>query len=116
MKATRKTIPTLIQKRESFENGSGTMRGQKWPLRSEIQALLSRDTTSQLNEEEKTRLRIDFEQNVIQYIVLSYDTPIAWVTEDGWTYRVQQKFSQTTSKHQGLLYLLDVPPPPVSLP
>lgn len=42
----------------------------------------------------------------IAYIVRSYLTPIAWVLEDGTVYRVSQKFSVTTSKHQGTLYLL----------
>jgi len=35
----------------------------------------------------------------IDYTVLSYGTPIAWHTADGW-YIVGQKFSQTTSRHQ----------------
>ena len=34
----------------------------------------------------------------VDYIVYSYDTPIAWHTLDGW-YIVEQKFSVTTSKH-----------------
>ena len=35
----------------------------------------------------------------VDYTVLSYGTPIAWHTADGW-YIVGQKFSQTTSRHQ----------------
>lgn len=42
----------------------------------------------------------------IRYVVESYATPIAWVTEDGRVHKVAQKFSVTTSKHQGQLYLL----------
>ena len=42
----------------------------------------------------------------IVYIVWSYATPIAWVTRDGEVYRVKGRFSPTTSKHQGTLYLL----------
>lgn len=41
----------------------------------------------------------------IDYIVWSYATPIAWHTANGW-HRVSQKFSVTTSKHQGNLYLI----------
>lgn len=43
----------------------------------------------------------------ILYVVWSYSTPIAWWTGTvrGW-YAVQQKFSVTTSKHQGLLFLI----------
>lgn len=42
----------------------------------------------------------------IRYSVYSYETPIAWVNSDGVAYRVRQKFSLTTSKHQSKLYLL----------
>jgi hypothetical protein len=42
----------------------------------------------------------------IVYVVFSYATPIAWVKADGETYKVKQKFSMTTSQHQGKLYLL----------
>lgn len=34
----------------------------------------------------------------VDYIVYSYDTPIAWHSSNGW-YVVAQKFSVTTSKH-----------------
>jgi hypothetical protein len=40
------------------------------------------------------------------YVVWSYATPIAWVRSDGEVYRVSQRFSPTTSKHQGMLYML----------
>jgi hypothetical protein len=42
----------------------------------------------------------------IIYAVFSYATPIAWVTLDDRVHRVSQKFSVTTSKHQGKTYLL----------
>ena len=42
----------------------------------------------------------------IVYVVVSYSTPIAWVTRSGRVHRVAQKFSVTTTKHQGRLYLL----------
>jgi hypothetical protein len=38
----------------------------------------------------------------IDYVVLSYRTPIAWHSAEGW-YVVAQKFSVTTSKHQNLV-------------
>jgi hypothetical protein len=52
-----------------------------------------------LDEEEFAK----FKQNEtsVNYIVYSYDTPIAWHSSEGW-YVVGQKFSQTTSKHQNL--------------
>lgn len=42
----------------------------------------------------------------ITYIVWSYATPIAWVTETGAVHVVAQRFSVTTSAHQSKLYLL----------
>ena len=58
-----------------------------------------------LNDKERARLHAD--ANNIVYCVHSYATPIAWVTKDGTVYRVQQRFSTTTSKHQGLLWMLN---------
>lgn len=43
----------------------------------------------------------------IRYVVWSYATPIAWWCEDKGWHKVAQKFSVTTSKHQGVLYLAD---------
>jgi hypothetical protein len=43
----------------------------------------------------------------ITYVVWSYATPIAWVTDDSRIHKVAQRFSVTTSKHQGKLYLLE---------
>lgn len=42
----------------------------------------------------------------ILYVVWSYATPIAWCTLSGRWHKVAQKFSSTTSKHQGNLYLI----------
>lgn len=106
MKATRKTIPTLIEKRETFSNTGGTVRGIKSPTPTFIDSILSEKTKSQLSEDEKSRLRIDWDTSGIKYIVMSYDTPIAWENEYGFIHKVSQKFSMTTSHHQGLLYLL----------
>lgn len=42
----------------------------------------------------------------ITYVVVSYNTPIAWyVPGKGW-HVVAQKFSRTTTKHQSNLYLV----------
>lgn len=40
------------------------------------------------------------------YWIYSYSTVIAWHDADGW-HRNPRKYSVTTSKHQGKLYLLD---------
>jgi len=47
----------------------------------------------------------DYEQwmsnrEMVEYVVFSYGTPIAWRCWDGW-YIVGQRFSVTTSHHQG---------------
>ncbi len=44
--------------------------------------------------------RFEADRDRITYIVRSYLTPIAWVTEDGTVHNVAQKFSVTTSRHQ----------------
>jgi len=38
----------------------------------------------------------------IAYTVISYQTPIAWVTSDGQIYIPDESYSVTTSHHQGL--------------
>lgn len=40
------------------------------------------------------------------YVVWSYATPIAWIDNVGRAHRVPEKFSVSTSKHQGKLYTL----------
>ena len=56
-----------------------------------------------LNEYERELYKSDD----VAYTVMSYETPIAWVNRDGSVHRVDQKWSRTTSKHQGLLCPLD---------
>lgn len=61
-----------------------------------------------LSGEERDAWMMD--RTSVTYVVWSYDTPIAWdtISADGstHTHTVQQKFSTTTSRHQGTLYLL----------
>lgn len=54
-----------------------------------------------LNNEEEIALRA----KPLKYVVWSYGTPIAWEYTDGTVHIVRQKFSLTTTKHQGQLYL-----------
>lgn len=60
--------------------------------------------SGRLSGEDFDRFRED--APTIDYIVWSYATPIAWVTRAGTVYRVKQRFSLTTTKHQGMLYTL----------
>lgn len=66
---------------------------------------VSRYDLGWLNSDEANRFMIDHLAG-ISYVVWSYDTPIAWVRDDGTVYRVSQKFSATTSRHQSKLYML----------
>lgn len=50
--------------------------------------------------------RFESDRKRIVYVVWSYWTPIGWVTDDNVGYAVKQKFSVTTTKHQGNLYLI----------
>lgn len=48
----------------------------------------------------------DRRNGLIDYVVMSFSTPIAWRRKDKTWHVVEQKFSTTTSKHQGRLYLI----------
>lgn len=50
--------------------------------------------------------RFNLDLDSIRYVVWSYATPIAWWSETNGWHRVAQKFSMTTSHHQGKLYLM----------
>ena len=58
------------------------------------------NTYGRLNPDEITEY--EKVKQTIDYVVLSYRTPIAWHSAEGW-YVVSQKFSVTTSKHQNLV-------------
>ena len=97
-RATRETIPGLVERREVFENSSGTMRAVQNPKTY---------TVGQLNREEQDKLRIDFERNGVSYLIYSFETPIAWETKNGWIYKVQQELTQTSQRHFDMLYLME---------
>jgi hypothetical protein len=58
------------------------------------------NTYGQLNPEEIAQY--EAVKDSMDYVVLSYRTPIAWHSSEGW-YMVKQKFSVTTSRHQGIV-------------
>lgn len=97
MRVNQKTIPSLVSGLVEFQNSSKTLKAEKNPTFI---------PTGRLDEDERTKLRIDSEQSGIQYVILSYNTPICWVTKSGWVYKVNQTFTQTTAKHTALLYML----------
>lgn len=101
--ATLRQIPSLIAARKPFKGNS--MTGEvidRTDFANSVGVLFS--DAGRLNFDEGNRFRADFAH--IVYVVRSYATPIAWVLDDGTTYKVGQKFSVTTSKHQGKLYSL----------
>lgn len=99
LRLTTRSIRTAqaIRDREDFKT-SGALRGE------------SHDGyyaySGYLKETESNALREDCHNKVVDYIVWSYSTPIAWHKTDGTWHVVDQKFSLTTSKHQGNLYLI----------
>lgn len=70
-----------------------------------MQAVAGHLSSGRLNAEWSARYYADLDR--IVYSVYSYATPIAWVLDDGTVVKVGQKFSITTSGHQGMLYALD---------
>lgn len=93
-RVTLKDVPAKWRAREEF-NCNGTLTGH---IVSEGMS----PSVGRLNDDEINRLITDLPN--LAYVVMSYRTPIAWVLRDGTEYRVVQRFSVTTSKHQGRLY------------
>ena len=90
---------TAIRDRKSFRT-SGAFFGQTYP---DGGLGLGVAYNSWLNDDEKQQWYTDCYH--VDYAVFSYATPIAWHTPNGW-HVVDQKFSQTTGKHQSNLYMI----------
>lgn len=101
MKATRKNIPTLIQRREPFANGSDTLKGIVRPTKQSIRRLI---IAGKLTEHEATTLQADTEDG-ISYLIVSYETPIGWETDTGKVHIVRQALTQTSDRHRDMLSL-----------
>ena len=95
----RAILDRALSERLPFRT-SGALHGEKWD-----RSMVERRDLGALNTEEANAFMIDFLAG-ITYVVWSYQTPIAWVKSDGSVHKVSQRFSVTTSKHQGLLYML----------
>lgn len=90
-------VAETIAKRETFKT-SGALQGR-------VENGMGTYEYGQLAGEDCAAFMA--EAHLIKYVVFSYATPIAWYTvENGW-YKVRQKFSATTSRHQGRLYMID---------
>lgn len=93
---------TAIRDREDFKT-SGSLEAFNLPSTSGFYHSGGRLRGADLDQYNADKADID-------YVVMSYATPIAWhvrneTTEGRW-HRVAQKFSVTTSKHQGNLYMI----------
>lgn len=89
-------IATAVAQRLEFSNSTGSLKG--YPKTDDYYP--GDHMTGRLDPEERAKFLSDTKHG-ITYLVVSYNTPIAWVCEDGSTYKVSQKFSPTTSRHMG---------------
>lgn len=95
-------LADIIARRDSFHNSTKSFRGTAW-----IPSYGWRDTLSRLPQEWVDRFRADLIGDGIHptmdYIVYSYQTPIAWHTPGtGWTVP-DVTYSPTTSGHQRII-------------
>lgn len=86
-------VPAKWQAREPFNTHNGTLYGET-----------AVSSYGRLPSEWRHNLFQADSHGDIAYIVYSYETPIAWVLQDGTEVRPPVKYSVTTSKHQGRLY------------
>ncbi len=94
-KANRRQAREAIAQRAEFNNSTGSLRGRN--------SGFNMVSSGRLNDAERIRF-INATLGSMSYVVISYDTPIAWVFNGEW-YRVSQRFSQTTSCHSGMIPL-----------
>lgn len=92
-----KSVNAAWREREDFD-ANGSLRGITY-----AQGTMCGHLSGRLNDEERRRFVSDCHAG-IAFLVVSYATPIAWVLHDGTEYKVQQRFSVTTSRHAGSLY------------
>lgn len=95
--ATQKTAPSHIVMLQPFKasNFTGRSYGNRGCM----------ETAGRLDSREALKFYAVSED--IRYVVWSYATPIAWWSrENGW-YKVRQKFSAATTRHQKCLQLVE---------
>lgn len=88
-KLSYRKIPAALRAREPFEGNSMYA----------VQMLAARVSTGQLSGDDLSAFRAV--QGSV-YVVKSYNTPIAWVTEDGTVTIPDTRYSATTSRQQNL--------------
>lgn len=86
----RRTAPAAIADRLQFRNSGGTFYSSEWPA-----------THGQLPQEYSDALTAGLRAGTVDYVVMSYRTPIAW-TGTGGTVIPAVRYSPTTSGHQSI--------------
>lgn len=104
----RAALVRALNNRQSFVT-SGALSGRAY---DEGQARLMLGThPGELSGADLDAWRRD--ADAVTFVVLSYSTPIGWIVADGSDrgrfHRVEQRFSNTTSRHQGTLYAVEMP-------
>lgn len=89
----RQILDKCLKERKPFSTSTGSL----WAVTS------PNGMTGDLNPTERNRYLEDIRSAGVVYLVLSYKTPIAWVTEDGAVHHAEQWFSQTTKRHQKIV-------------
>lgn len=98
--ATRKTIPGLVAQRAEFRNSSGTLRALRHPNREIVRRFVASNVLGDLS----LTLQAHSELRRITYLVVSYQTPIAWEIATGYVFKVDpERLTQTSRKHAELL-------------
>jgi len=90
VKTTRRTnLAPVITHGLSFRNSTGSLYGCPADAAYGLPGWLSGDERETWHNQ----------RGDMDYVIVSYGTPIAWRTPSGW-YTVEQRFSVTTSRHQ----------------
>lgn len=80
-----------VLRREAFTCRGRSLRGRPYDCNTGLMSV----SNIALYREQKNSDGID-------YTIMSYDTPIAWLTGGKW-YMPQDRYSTTTSRHQGMV-------------
>lgn len=89
----RHDLSALLAGRAHFRNTTGSLYG----CSADQHRRECWDPCGWLSGEDRDRF--DADRDRMDYVVVSYATPIAWATPEGW-YVVGERFSVTTSRHQ----------------
>lgn len=89
--ASYRDIRGHLARREAFTgNSMSARRGDPWINPGRLAPVWA------------AHLRADENDPGVEYVVFSYDTPIAWVRRDGVAVIPLVRYSRTTSRHQNL--------------